>query len=170
MLVASGVWLMFFYQPSAALAWDDIDSLQNQIEWGLRVRQLHRWLVLPVMLSGVVWMVMFVTARIGRNALLAATAALAMVIGATSGLFLPWDQLALESVTVGDRTAGFGAVFGDDVKFVLIDGAVVSPNAMRFWLIVHLLAGLVAVVAAVIAAVSIRRTRDVLPPPAPPSR
>lgn len=169
-LIASGTWLMFFYQPTAASAWDDIDSLQRQIEWGLWVRQLHRWLVPLVMIPAVMWVIMFAAARMGRNSVLAAIAVGAIVIGAASGLFLPWDQLALWSVTTGTNITGFSAVFDDEVKFVLVDGVVVSPAAMRFRLMVHLLAGLVAVVAAAIAAVSIRRTRDVLPPPGPPSR
>ena len=39
----TGIFLMFFYRPTAAQAWDDIYTLQTSVTFGLLVRNIHRW-------------------------------------------------------------------------------------------------------------------------------
>ena len=39
----TGIFLMFFYRPTAAQAWDDIYTLQTSVTFGLLVRNMHRW-------------------------------------------------------------------------------------------------------------------------------
>ena len=43
LLTVTGIFLMFFYRPTAAAAWSDIESLHTQVSFGLLVRNLHRW-------------------------------------------------------------------------------------------------------------------------------
>src|SRR6201985_3281540 len=43
MLTVTGIFLMFFYRPTAANAWGDIKSLQTAVTFGLLVRNMHRW-------------------------------------------------------------------------------------------------------------------------------
>jgi quinol-cytochrome oxidoreductase complex cytochrome b subunit len=43
LLTITGIFLMFFYRPTAAAAWGDIETLQTQIAFGLLVRNMHRW-------------------------------------------------------------------------------------------------------------------------------
>ena len=40
-----------------------------------------------------------------------------------TGYLLPWDQLALWAVTVGTNMIGYTPVFGSQVRFVLLGGA-----------------------------------------------
>ncbi len=42
-LVVSGVYLMFFYVPSPANAYGDIQSIQTDIAFGQYIRNVHRW-------------------------------------------------------------------------------------------------------------------------------
>ena len=43
LLTVTGIFLMFFYRPTAAQAWDDIQILQTAVGFGLLVRNMHRW-------------------------------------------------------------------------------------------------------------------------------
>ena len=43
LLTITGIFLMFFYRPTAANAWDDIQSLHTSVTFGLMVRNMHRW-------------------------------------------------------------------------------------------------------------------------------
>ena len=43
LLTVTGIFLMFFYRPTAAQAWDDIYNLQTGVTFGLLVRNMHRW-------------------------------------------------------------------------------------------------------------------------------
>ena len=43
LLTITGIFLMFFYRPTATAAWADIESLHTQVAFGLLVRNMHRW-------------------------------------------------------------------------------------------------------------------------------
>src|SRR6478735_40628 len=43
LLTVTGIFLMFFYRPTAAQAWDDIAGLHTAVTFGLLVRNMHRW-------------------------------------------------------------------------------------------------------------------------------
>ena len=42
-LTVTGIFLMFFYRPTEALAWQDIKTLHTAVTFGLLVRNMHRW-------------------------------------------------------------------------------------------------------------------------------
>src|SRR5204863_103605 len=42
-LTVTGIFLMFFYRPTTALAWQDISTLHTSVAFGLLVRNMHRW-------------------------------------------------------------------------------------------------------------------------------
>lgn len=42
-LVASGIYLMFFYVPSPANAYTNIQRIQTEVPFGQYVRNVHRW-------------------------------------------------------------------------------------------------------------------------------
>src|SRR5205814_8044743 len=51
LLTVTGIFLMFFYRPTAAQAWNDIHSLQTAVTFGLLVRNMHRWAAHLMVLS-----------------------------------------------------------------------------------------------------------------------
>jgi quinol-cytochrome oxidoreductase complex cytochrome b subunit len=42
-LTVTGVFLMFFYRPTATQAWADIQTLETAVYFGSFVRNMHRW-------------------------------------------------------------------------------------------------------------------------------
>ena len=51
LLTVTGIFLMFFYRPTAAQAWNDIYNLQTGVTFGLLVRNMHRWAAHLMVLS-----------------------------------------------------------------------------------------------------------------------
>ncbi len=43
LLTVTGIFLMFFYRPETAAAWNDIQNLQTSVTFGQIVRNMHRW-------------------------------------------------------------------------------------------------------------------------------
>src|SRR5436190_18140898 len=50
-LTVTGIFLMFFYRPTSAQAWSDIQSLHTGVAFGLLVRNMHRWAAHLMLLS-----------------------------------------------------------------------------------------------------------------------
>ena len=53
LLTVTGIFLMFFYRPTTAQAWNDIYTLQTSVTFGLLVRNMHRWAAHLMVLVGV---------------------------------------------------------------------------------------------------------------------
>ena len=51
LLTVTGIFLMFFYRPTTAQAWNDIYTLQTSVTFGLLVRNMHRWAAHLMVLS-----------------------------------------------------------------------------------------------------------------------
>jgi quinol-cytochrome oxidoreductase complex cytochrome b subunit len=165
-LAATGAYLAVAYRPSAAQAWPSLPPTGSQVPALVATaRTVHRWcawlVVLPALTLAAVAlaeaMVRWHGPRPRRSGALAGPAVGAFVVVALiSGLLLPWDQLALRAVTVGTDLRGYTWLLGDDVRFVLRDGAEWSVGTMRALFGVHvLLVG--AVLAAGLASLARRR-------------
>ncbi|MBV8387290.1 MAG: DUF4405 domain-containing protein, partial [Acidimicrobiia bacterium] len=50
-LTVTGIFLMFFYRPTSAQAWSDIQNLHTGVAFGLLVRNMHRWAAHLMVLS-----------------------------------------------------------------------------------------------------------------------
>ena len=146
-LAASGAWLWFDYRP-------------DHSQW---VRDLHQVATAVLALLAVVALVIAIGRRMARRApgVIASCGIAVTTAGAiVTGLLLPWDQLVLSAVTVGNDASGAQVVFDDKVKFVLIDAHEVSPSAYRFWAIAHVVIGVFVAAAVVLAWL---RTREPAP-------
>src|SRR3954469_14498404 len=117
MLTVTGIFLMFFYRPTAAQAWTDIRTLETSVAFGLLVRNMHRWAAHLMVLSVFLHM-----ARVFYHGAYKPPREFNWVIGVVlltltlllsfTGYLLPWDQLALWAVTVGTNMMGYTPVFG----------------------------------------------------------
>jgi quinol-cytochrome oxidoreductase complex cytochrome b subunit len=78
----------------------------------------------------------------------------AMVPAASvTGYLLPWDQLALRRVTVGESLVGYRRIlFHHDVKFVLIGDKEVARSTLARWVWVHAV-GISAVLIALVVVI-----------------
>jgi quinol-cytochrome oxidoreductase complex cytochrome b subunit len=142
LLTVTGIFLMFFYRPTGAAAWQDIQTLQTSVTFGLLVRNMHRWGAHLMVLSTFLHM-----SRVFYHGAYKAPREFNWVIGVVlltltlllsfTGYLLPWDQLALWAVTVGTNMMGYTPVFGSQVRFVLhvllLPFVIVIFMAIHFW-------------------------------------
>ena len=148
LLVVTGVALFFWYRPTAAVAWDDVRSLHPAVALVHAIRLVHRWtatLMFPSAVIGAV--VLAVQARRARLRLtvpvaIGAALVTAVLAAGITGYAVAWDQLALWAVTVGTNMIGFLPLFGDQVRFVLVNGVEVGTDTLLRWLAAHVALGL----------------------------
>jgi menaquinol-cytochrome c reductase cytochrome b subunit len=155
-LVVSGIYLMFFYVPSPASAYGDIQTIQTEVAFGQYIRNIHRW--------SAHLMVLAVAAHMARvfyrgaykppkefNWVIGVVLLVLTLLLSFTGYLLPWDQLAFWAVTVGTSMAGYVPLFGDEVRDSLLGGPTVgSATLLRFYVLhVAVLPTLVVVVVSV---------------------
>ncbi len=149
LLTITGIFLMFFYRPMAdiggAQAYTDMQIIRTSVFFGDLMRNLHRW--------GAHLMVLSVTLHMARVFYTGAykpprefnwvvgVVLLFLTLGLSfTGYLLPWDQLAIWAVTVGTSLAGYSPFIAKQANFLLLGGAIVSPNTLLRWYVLHVLA------------------------------
>ena len=143
-LTVTGIFLMFFYRPSAASAWPTVQTLETAVTFGSLVRNMHRWAAHLMVLSVFLHM-----ARVFYHGAYKPPREFNWVIGVIlltltlllsfTGYLLPWDQLSLWAVTVGTNMMGYTPVFGNQVRFVLLGGVEIGDNTLLRWYVLHVL-------------------------------
>ncbi len=141
-LVASGIYLMFFFVPSPGQAYTNIQTLQTEITFGQYVRNVHRW--------SAHLMVLAVAAHMARvfyrgaykpprqfNWVIGVVLLVLTLLMSFTGYLLPWDQLAYWAVTVGTEMAGYVPVIGDSVQEVMLGGPVVGASTLLRFYVLH---------------------------------
>jgi quinol-cytochrome oxidoreductase complex cytochrome b subunit len=141
-LVASGVYLMFFYVPSPANAYTNIQTIQTEVPFGQYVRNVHRW--------SAHLMVLAVAAHMARvfyrgaykpprefNWVIGVVLLILTLLMSFTGYLLPWDQLAFWAVTVGTEMAGYVPIFGEQVKEILLGGPTVDSSTLLRFYVLH---------------------------------
>jgi quinol-cytochrome oxidoreductase complex cytochrome b subunit len=133
-LVASGIYLMFFYVPSPASAYGDIQTIQTQVAFGQYIRNVHRWsahlmvLAVAAHMSRVFYRGAYKQPREFNWTIGVVLLVLTLLLSFT-GYLLPWDQLAFWAVTVGTEMAGYVPLIGEQVRKILLGGPVVGSAA-----------------------------------------
>jgi quinol-cytochrome oxidoreductase complex cytochrome b subunit len=144
LLTITGIFLMFYYAPTAENAYRDIQDLSTSVAFGSLIRNMHRWgahlMVLSVFLhmSRVFYHGAYKAPR-EFNWVVGVVLMLLTLLLSFTGYLLPWDQLALWAVTVGTNMASFVPVFGSQVKFLLLGSVVVSADTLLRWYVLHVL-------------------------------
>ena len=141
-LVASGIYLMFFYVPSPVSAYGDIQNIQTEVPFGQYVRNVHRW--------SAHLMVLAVAAHMARvfyrgaykpprefNWVIGVLLLIVTLLMSFTGYLLPWDQLAFWAVTVGTEMAGYVPIAGDQTKEILLGGPIVDSNTLLRFYVLH---------------------------------
>lgn len=137
-LVMSGIWLVFNYQPSGAVGGYRV----THVGW---IRMTHRFVSTLALVTSAATAAAIVADALNRvvgrrkRALLVIGPALVVATAASgfTGYLLPWDQLSLWAVTVGSQFKGYRAVFGSRVRFVLIGHSEISKSALWRWFLIH---------------------------------
>jgi quinol-cytochrome oxidoreductase complex cytochrome b subunit len=161
-LVVSGVYLWFRYEPTAAAAWPTVRSLDQAPTWSSRMRTTHRVASFLTIALALAAAILLVGRRIdtGRRGAVAGVGVLVTALAASfTGYLLPWDQLALWAVTVGSNMRGVQATFDTRVKYLLLGSREISLGTYRFWAISHLVLGALVAAAVVLAWLRTRERR-----------
>jgi quinol-cytochrome oxidoreductase complex cytochrome b subunit len=152
----TGLLLMFYYRPVPDYAYMDMKALEYAAQFGIVLRNLHRWaahlMVLTVMLH---MLRVFLTGsyRPPRefNWVVGVGLLVLTLLLSFTGYLLPWDQLAFWAVTVGSNMAAatpfigaegpFADVLGvhalNDVRFLLLGDMKVGSNALLRFYVLH---------------------------------
>src|SRR5262247_2376786 len=157
----TGLLLMFYYRPTAELAYADILAMREHVPLGV-MREIHRWGAHAMVIS--VWLHMYRVFLTGSykpprefNWNLGVILLVLTLLLSFTGYLLPWDQLAIWAVTIGSNMAratpflgheGPGASLlklGDiplvnnasDARFALLGGRFVGEGALLRFYVLH---------------------------------
>jgi quinol-cytochrome oxidoreductase complex cytochrome b subunit len=141
-LFASGVYLMFFYVPSPATAYGDIQSLQTEVAFGQFIRNVHRWSAHLMVLAVAAHMTkMFYRGAYKAprefNWVIGVLLLVLTMLMSFTGYLLPWDQLAYWAITVGASMAAFVPFIGEQVQRTLLDGDQVGSGTLIRFYVLH---------------------------------
>ena len=178
----TGVYLMFYYRPTAEYAYADMKYLEYDMPFGMLMRNMHRWAAHGMVIA--VWLHMFRVFMTGSykpprefNWNVGVILLVLTLLLSFTGYLLPWDQLAIWAITVGSNMAratpllgneGPGAAFlklggerlihvGSDARFALIGGRTIGNATLIRFYVLHCVG--IPLVAAFLMAVHFWRVR-----------
>ena len=144
-LTVTGVFLMFFYVPSATSAYDDILRIQAEVPFGLLTRNIHRW--------AAHLMVFFVFLHMMRvfyhgaykpprefNWVVGVVLLFLTIVLSFTGYLLPWDQIAFWAITIGNNIASYVRRSSTRPSQLLIFGGIeVGQNTLLRFYVLHVI-------------------------------
>jgi len=143
--VITGIYLMFYYRPTAEYAYADMKYLEFDMPFGMLMRNMHRWAAHLMVLTVFLHM-----ARVFYHGAYKPPREFNWVVGVIllvltlllsfTGYLLPWDQLAIWAVTVGTNMMQNSPVVGKEVQFVLLGGSQIGASTLVRWYTLHVLA------------------------------
>jgi quinol-cytochrome oxidoreductase complex cytochrome b subunit len=135
---------MFYYRPAVSVAYDDMKDLNTLINFGLLLRNLHRYAAHAMVI--VVFLHMLRVFYTGSyrpprefNWAIGAILLFCTFFLSFTGYLLPWDQLGIWAVTVGTNMAGATPFVGEQARFFLIGGYEISDNTLVRWYVLHVI-------------------------------
>ncbi len=157
-LTVTGILLMFYYRPTTIHAFQDIKDLSFVVTLGSLLRNMHRWAAHLMVVVVILHMVrVFLTGAYKPpreyNWVVGVLLLVMTLFLSYTGYLLPWDQLALWAVTVGAQMAANSPMVGNegpfqlpfitpgnDAKFFLVGGTIISDNALLRFYVLHCVA------------------------------
>lgn len=143
--IFSGIWLTMSYKPSAAEAFDSIQYIMRDVEWGWLIRYLHStgasFFFITVylhMLRGL----MYGSYRAPRELLwlIGCTIFLAMMSEAFLGYLLPWGQMSFWGAQVIVSLFSAVPVVGEDLAIWIRGDFVISDATLNRFFALHVIA------------------------------
>jgi menaquinol-cytochrome c reductase cytochrome b subunit len=167
-LVATGLLLVIYYQPTPERAFSSIIFLESSVHGGRYIRSLHR-------LSSHIFLILIFlhTLRVLLTGAYRKPRELNWVIGciilcsavfcAYTGYLLPMDQLSLWATQTGMELVR-AAPFGEQIRAILVpDGVGEAMSLLRFYALHIILVPLLLIILSLLHFYQIRKNRGVLP-------
>lgn len=144
-LTVTGVLLMFYYRPTVEHAYADMQALETSVNFGMLMRNLHRWTAHGMVISVFLHMArVFYTGSYKPprefNWMVGVVLLTITLLLSFTGYLLPWDQLSFWAVTVGTNLAGYAPLVGAQTKFLLLGGYEVGANTLLRFYVLHVIA------------------------------
>ncbi len=137
-LTVTGILLMFYYRPTAACAWEDMQRLRHDVPYGPLLRNMHRWAAHLMVLT--VWLHMlrvFMTGSYKKprefNWVVGVGLLVLTLLLSFTGYLLPMDQLAQAAGTVAGHMAASTPLLGHQGPLGEALG-LTEKNDIAFWL------------------------------------
>ncbi len=144
-LTVTGIYLMFFYVPSVALAYQNIQGFETSVAFGVLVRNMHRWGAHLMVLTVFLHMI-----RVFYHGAYKPPREFNWVIGTLllfstlwlsfTGYLLPWDQIAFWAITVGSQMATYAPLVSGESSFLLLGGIEVGQGTLIRFYVMHVIA------------------------------
>ena len=143
LLVGTGILLLFVYDPVPEKAYDSMIVLQNEVQFGQLVRNVHYWsgniLVVVVFLH---MLRVFSTGGFHNprqlNWLIGLCLLLLVLLSNFTGYLLPWDQLAFWAVTTCTSMVGYIPGVGAWLQEMIRGGADIGPATLSIFFALHI--------------------------------
>jgi quinol-cytochrome oxidoreductase complex cytochrome b subunit len=135
LLAATGILLLFVYEPSPGFAHDSIVTLQNDVFFGKLVRNIHYWsanfliVVLILHLLRVYLTGAYFQAR-QFNWVIGLTLLTCVLASNFTGYLLPWDQLSYWATTIVTGMLSYVPFFGTWLQGVIRGGQEIGPATL----------------------------------------
>src|SRR3989337_3104032 len=137
--VATGILLLFYYRPSAEEAYESIQFLMAEVEFGWLIRSIHSWaanLMIFALFVHLFSVWLLKAYRPPRELTwLSGMGLLGLALGfGFTGYLLPWNELAYFATTVGTAITGAVPVVGSVLGRLLRGGdEVTGATLTRFY-------------------------------------
>jgi quinol-cytochrome oxidoreductase complex cytochrome b subunit len=141
----TGIFLMFYYEPSTGAAYGRILDLNYTITFGRAMRNLHRWAAEAMVVAVALHMCrVFYTGAYKPprefNWVLGVMLLVLTLALSFTGYLLPWDQLSFWAVTVGTNIVSYAPEVGPKLRFILLGGDTVGSDALLRFYTLHVIA------------------------------
>ncbi len=140
--IATGVLLLFYYRPSADEAYESIQFLMAEVQFGWLIRSIHAWsanlMVFVVFLH--LFSVLFLKAYRSPRELTWLSGMILFVLTLAfgfTGYLLPWNELAYFATRVGTQIVGVVPVVGTFLLAVARGGPEVSGATLTRFYAIH---------------------------------
>jgi cytochrome b6 len=137
--IVTGILLSLFYKPSADQAFESVQAIVTEVDFGWLIRSAHSWsanLLVGVLFVHMLTVYMMRGYRRPRELTwITGVLLLGLFLAAGfSGYLLPWNELAFFATRVGTAIVGVVPVVGDDLLLLARGGEDVTGDTLaRFY-------------------------------------
>jgi len=142
LLFATGILMMFVYEPSPAAAYASVVSLQRDVAFGALVRNTHHWSA--NLLVGLVLLHLLRVYLTGGyhgsrrfNWVIGIGLVLLVLVANFTGYLLPWDQLSYWAVTISTAMLGYVPAVGGWLQQLARGGSEISNVTLIGFFTIH---------------------------------
>lgn len=140
--IATGILLLFYYRPSAEAAYESVQFLMAEVQFGWLIRSIHSWaanlMIFTLFLH--LFSVMLVRAYAPPRDLTWMTGVILLVLAMTfgfTGYLLPWNELAYFATRVGTQILAVVPLVGDFLLRLLRGGDDVTGATLTRFYAIH---------------------------------